>query len=144
MGCFYYFFMHEINSNLIYFRRMNIFVIFLWICSRESTKVLFSPSATNIEGEVLSYLVQVRCFQLSLRQLLVRTGGEKKSIRKQLTFFIQQSSNQLMLLINVEKNLKELLVHFPKEKRQQHQKKKTKTKKKIKPKRNKPKLKAKQ
>ena len=67
---------------------MNIFVIFLWICSGESTKVLFSPSATNIEGEVLSCLVQVRCFQLTLSEAITcEDWGREKTHKKVANFF---------------------------------------------------------
>ena len=38
---------------------MNVFVLFLRVCSGESASVLFSPTATNTDSEILSYLVQV-------------------------------------------------------------------------------------
>ena len=79
---------------------MNIFVIFLWICSRESTKVLFSPSATNIEGEVLSYLVQVRCFQLTLSEAITCEDWGREKIHKKVANFFYSIVLQLVDVTN--------------------------------------------
>ena len=58
-GVFLLHFMHEITLNWICFRGINIFVLFLRICSGEIVAVIFSPTTANIDNEILPYLVQV-------------------------------------------------------------------------------------
>ena len=43
---------------------MYVFVFFRCICSGESATVLFSPTATNVDSEIFSYLPQDSSFQL--------------------------------------------------------------------------------
>ena len=54
--------MYEIKLSML---QGNGCFYFLWVCSEESTTVLFSPPVTNADSEILSYLVQVQCFQLT-------------------------------------------------------------------------------
>ena len=53
-GVFLLFFMRETTLNWICFKGINIFVLFLWICSGESSAVFFSPTATNIGANLVS------------------------------------------------------------------------------------------
>ena len=48
--------MNEITLNWLCFRRIDIFVFFLSICSVESAPVLVLPNATNVDGQKISYL----------------------------------------------------------------------------------------
>ena len=50
---------------------MNIFVIFVWIYSRESATILLSPAAANGDSEILSYLAHM--FRVFILFLNVRT-----------------------------------------------------------------------
>ena len=63
--------MYKITLNLIRFMRMNIFVIFVWIYSRESATILLSPAAANGDSEILSYLAHM--FRVFILLLNVRT-----------------------------------------------------------------------
>ena len=69
-GVFLLRFMYEITFNFICFRKMKAFVLFPWICSGESVTVLFSSVATNIDSEIRSYLMQVKCFQLTFLEAI--------------------------------------------------------------------------
>ena len=68
---FFLLFMYKITLNLIRFMRMNIFVIFVWIYTRESATILLSPAAANGDSEILSYLAHM--FRVFILLLNVRT-----------------------------------------------------------------------
>ena len=54
-------------------------MLFLRISSRESVAVPFSTTTTNIDSEMLFYLMQVYYFEVNfLRLLIARTGREGK------------------------------------------------------------------
>ena len=63
--------MYEITLNLIRFMIINIFVIFVWIYSRESATILLLPAAANGDSEILSYLAHM--FRVFILFLNVRT-----------------------------------------------------------------------
>ena len=76
----------------------------------------FPPTRTNIDSEMLSYLVQVYCFQLKFLKLFtVRTGGEEKIHSKVADCFYLK----VLILVNLSnwsgENLESLIVHFSKE-----------------------------
>ena len=73
-------FMYKITLNLIRFMRMNIFVIFVWIYSRESATILLSPAAANGDSEILSYLAHM--FRVFILLLNVRTEWKERKLDK--------------------------------------------------------------
>ena len=51
--------MYEIALNVICFAGMDIFVFFRSYALRKVRQFFFTPTATNIDSEIISYLMQV-------------------------------------------------------------------------------------
>ena len=84
--------------------------------------VLFSSTTINIDSEILSCKVQVKCFQLTfLRLLIVRSGREEK-VHCKVAYCFYLKVLKLVNLINRRgENFKSLTSSLCKRKLQQNQ-----------------------
>ena len=116
--------MYKITLNLIRFMRMNIFVIFVWIYSRESATILLSPAAANGDSEILSYLAHM--FRVFILLLNVRTEWKERKLDK-VDNCLYLKVPKLTYFTNLNREKLEIVTSSPYQKIAAGPKKKTKT-----------------
>ena len=94
----------EIILSWIWLRGINIFVLFMWISSGESATVFiccfFSPTAANINSEILSNLVWVYWFQLTFLTLLILRASREEGIYSEIANCFYLKVLRLVILKN--------------------------------------------
>ena len=63
---------------------MNIFVLFLWICSGENVTVLFSPTTTNILVKYFPFQCKFSVFSWRFLRVLIEMTGKDEKINSKM------------------------------------------------------------